>query len=259
MSNIIFYFSGTGNSLKAAKTIAKELGDTEIVSMGKHEKFIFSKQYKTVGFVYPDYFWGLPAKVIEFIKNMSPGENKNAYWYSIATYGGDIGNAVYQLFELLLSRHNIKLNNGMKLKMFSNYVVMYDMRTNVDEITKKSNEELLPLIESIKKRENNKVSKWTKLLSFINRSFVKTVPGKDTNFTVNDKCTGCGICGEVCPVKNIEMKNNLPQYNHKCEQCLACIQYCPLKAINYKNATQNRRRYSHPDISHKELSLYNNR
>jgi flavodoxin len=29
--NIIFYFTGTGNSLKAAKDIASVLGDTELV------------------------------------------------------------------------------------------------------------------------------------------------------------------------------------------------------------------------------------
>ena len=35
MSNIIFYFSGTGNCLKVAKEIAKELENCKIVSMAK--------------------------------------------------------------------------------------------------------------------------------------------------------------------------------------------------------------------------------
>ena len=79
----------------------------------------------------------------------------------------------------------------------------------------------------------------------------------DKNYTVNNNCTGCTICEKVCPVKNIEMADNKPKYKHHCEQCVACIQYCPQKAINYKNVTQTRRRYTHPEISYKELCGYN--
>jgi epoxyqueuosine reductase QueG len=53
------------------------------------------------------------------------------------------------------------------------------------------------------------------------------------------------------------MANNKPQYKHHCEQCVACIQFCPQKAINYKDATQNRRRYTNPEIKYKELYEYN--
>jgi flavodoxin len=70
MENIIFYFSGTGNSLIVAKTIVKELGNSEIVSMAKSEKYSFTKPYDTIGFIYPTYYWRLPKKVAAFIKNI---------------------------------------------------------------------------------------------------------------------------------------------------------------------------------------------
>ncbi len=35
MKAVIYYFSGTGNSLKVAKDIAAGLGDTEIISIGE--------------------------------------------------------------------------------------------------------------------------------------------------------------------------------------------------------------------------------
>jgi ferredoxin len=257
MENIVFYFSGTGNCLRVAKTIIKELGTGEIVSMAKPGKYNLIKQYDTIGFIYPTYFWGLPKKVIEFIENLNLNNNKNAYYYSITTYGGSAGNAVYQLYELLLNSHGIKISLGKKLQMFSNYVVMYDMSEKADEITKKSNEELVPIIDSIKMRKNNTINKLTKVFNFINKDFIKKVANMDKDFTINNNCTGCGICKEVCPVKNIEMINNKPQYNHHCEQCVACIQFCPQKAINYKDVTQGRRRYTNPEINYKELSEYN--
>jgi ferredoxin len=258
MGNVVFYFSGTGNSLKVAKTIVNELGNTEIISMAKSGNYSLKKQYDTIGFIYPTYFWGLPKKVIEFVSNLDFGNNKTAYYYAIATYGGSAGNAINQIYELLLKKHNVRLNFTQKLKMFSNYVIIYDMSKAVNEITKKSDKNLIPIVDSIKNRKNNKVNRLTKIFSFINKDFIKKVSTMDKDYTINNNCTGCGICKEVCPVKNIEIINKKPQFNHNCENCIACIQYCPQKAINYKNATQNRGRYINPEISYKELSERNN-
>jgi ferredoxin len=257
MENIVFYFSGTGNSLRAAKTISRELENCDIVSMAK--QFSLTKRYDSIGFVYPTYYWGLPKKVIEFIETMNFDNNKDTYYYSIATYGGLAGNSVYQMYELLFNWHGIKLNYGQKLQMFANYVVAYDMSEKIDRITKKSNKKLVPIIDSIKMRKNNNINKLTKIFESMNKKFVEKVPSMDKDFTVNNNCIGCGICKKVCPVKNIEMVNNKPQYKHHCEQCVACIQFCPKKAINYKNITQNRRRYTNPEINYKELSEYNNK
>ena len=258
MNNIIFYFSGTGNSLKAAKAIAAELGNCRIVSMGKPGNYTLTEKYDSIGFIYPVYFWGLPKKTIEFIKNMNLDTSKNAYFYSLATMGGDAMYAVYQIYEIMEKRHGIKMNYCQKIKMFSNDVLLYEMRKDVAGITKKSNEKLVPIIKAIKNRENNKANKFTKIFAFLNKQFLKTVSNTDRHYTVDNNCTGCGICEKVCPVKNITMKNNKPEYSHNCEQCVACIQYCPPMAINYKNVTQNRRRYNHPEIDYKELAKYNN-
>jgi len=255
VENIVFYFSGTGNSLYAAKCISKELGNCEIVSMAK--PFNPIKQYDSVGFIYPVYYWGMPKKVIEFIENLNINKNKDAYYYSIATYGGLAGNAVYQMYELLFNRHGIKLNYGKNLKMFANYVVAYDMSAKIEEITQKANMKLIPIINSIKKRKSNNINKFTRIFKSMNEKFIKEVSNMDKDFTVNNNCTGCSICEKVCPVKNIEMVNNRPEYKHQCEQCVACIQFCPQKAINYKNLTQNRKRYTNPEISYKELYEYN--
>jgi ferredoxin len=255
MNNIVFYFSGTGNCLKVAKDIAKELENCEIASMAK--LFDFAKQYESIGFVYPTYFWGLPKKVIEFIENINLENNKEAYFYAIATYGGSAGNAICQLDELLLKKHGIKLNYGQKIKMFSNYVIMYDMSEKVNEITKKSNKKLIPINKTKKMKRSNRINKLTKIFEFVNKKNKKKVSNMDKDYNINNNCTGCAICEKVCPVRNIEIVNSKPEYKHHCENCTACIQFCPQKAINYKDATQNRRRYTNPDINYMELFEYN--
>ena len=264
MNNIIFCFSGTGNSLKTAKTIAAsafveaESGNTEIISMGKPGKYTLSKKYDTVGFVYPVYFLGLPKKVAEFAANLDLSSSKNAYFYSVATHGGHAGNGVYQMYELLHKHHGVKMNYGRDLKMFSNNVNQYDMKKNVKEITEKSDAALVPIVDSIKNRQNRSANGLTKIFDFINKMFIKNVWNMDKHYTVSDACTACGICVKVCPVKNIELLNNGLKFNNKCEQCVACIQYCPVKAINYKNLTQKRGRYTNPEISFKVLSEFYN-
>jgi ferredoxin/flavodoxin len=256
MKNIIFYFSGTGNSLQAAKTIAKELEQCAIVSMAK--PFDATAQYDSIGFIYPTYFWGLPKKVIAFIESLHLQNNKSAYYYAVTTYGGSPGNALNQLNTILRNKHGIMLNYGHGLQMFSNYVVMYEMRENIDEIAKKSNQRLVSIVSDIKTRQNKKISALPGVFGFINKTFINNVSCQDKYFNVNESCTGCGVCKEVCPVKNIDLVNGKPEYAHHCEQCVACIQFCPQKAINYKKVTQNRRRYTNPEITFKELSAYNN-
>ncbi|MCL2067110.1 MAG: EFR1 family ferrodoxin [Treponema sp.] len=257
MENIVFYFSGTGNCLKAAKDISKELANCDIRSMAK--PFDFTKQYDSIGFVYPTYFYGLPKRVIEFIKNINLEDNKKAYFYAVTVHGGFAGNAPYQLYELLLKQHGIKLAYIKTLKMFQNYVIMFEMSKKADLITKKSNRAIIPIINSIKAKKSNRVNKLTKIMAKSNRDFLEKVSTMDKDYSVNNNCTGCTICEKVCPVKNIEMINNKPEFRHHCENCLACIHYCPQRAINYKNVTQNRKRYTNPEISYRELAEFNNK
>jgi flavodoxin len=75
MENIVFYFSGTGNSLTVAKKIVEELGGGEIVSMTKTD-YQLKEQYNTIGFVFPIYFLGLPKSVRQFIATAHFENNK---------------------------------------------------------------------------------------------------------------------------------------------------------------------------------------
>jgi ferredoxin/flavodoxin len=256
MENIVFYFSGTGNSLKVAKTLARELGNCEIISMGKAEKYNITKQYDTIGFVHPVYYWGLPKKVAEFVKN-TDFNNMSSYYYAIATYGGIIGNGNRQINELLDER-NIILNYGGKIRMVANYIINYNIFNNITKCLSRADKKLSLIISDIKNRKNNKIKKPNKKVEQIYQNAIQTI-SLVQDYNINDNCIGCGTCKDVCPVRNIEIINKKPVFNNKCECCVACIQYCPRQAINYKDKTQKRKRYTHPEISYKELSEYNNK
>lgn len=47
------------------------------------------------------------------------------------------------------------------------------------------------------------------------------------------KCTGCGICSEVCPHDVFLMENGKVQIKDKdlCMECGACVKNCPFAAL----------------------------
>ena len=64
MTNIIFYYTGTGNSRHAANRAAEALGGATLIHMGRKRdegyKALFAD---AVGFVFPVYAWGPPLAV----------------------------------------------------------------------------------------------------------------------------------------------------------------------------------------------------
>ncbi|MDR3295986.1 MAG: EFR1 family ferrodoxin [Clostridiales Family XIII bacterium] len=250
--NVIFYFSGTGNCLKLAKDIARELPGCEIVSMGRNHHCVLDGAYDSVGFVYPTYFVGLPLKVREFLLELDFGANKEAYIYAVTTCGRTAGNALAQA-AALLGQRGMRLDYGNKIDMFSNYVVLYDMSKKVDEKTARSDKAAVPVIDDIKNKAARKTGGVNPLLEWYYKGKAKSIPAMDKGYTVSGKCVSCGICKEVCPVDNIALQDGKPVFKHHCEQCVACIQYCPERAIDYKNKTQGRGRYTNPHIGYKEL------
>ena len=53
-----------------------------------------------------------------------------------------------------------------------------------------------------------------------------------------DKCLGCGVCVNVCPVDAITMENGKAVIDQeKCIHCGKCFNVCPPKAIrpNFEN------------------------
>lgn len=55
MTKKIYYFTGTGNSMRAATKIAERLGHTEIISMRTDPSTVPATDCDVIGFVYPVY------------------------------------------------------------------------------------------------------------------------------------------------------------------------------------------------------------
>ena len=47
-----------------------------------------------------------------------------------------------------------------------------------------------------------------------------------------EKCTGCGACVDVCPVKAIKMEGDKAVVGEECIDCGVCVNTCPVQAIS---------------------------
>ncbi|MBL4931836.1 EFR1 family ferrodoxin [Clostridium paridis] len=243
--NIIFYFSGTGNSLKVAKDIAAAIEDCELISMGKSHKL--SGTYERIGFVYPVYGGGLPGAVERFVKALDLLENKNSFIFSVCTSGSGSAGGLTNISKIIDSKDG-KLSYGETVRCFSNYVGLYAMGNNADIKAKAQAQATKQVIKDIQSLAVKPPSKNNPMI-LLHGPFIKWLAKRDKAFNVSEACNSCATCSKVCPVENIKMQDGKPIFLHHCEQCVACVQWCPKQAINIKNKTQNRGRYHHPDIT----------
>lgn len=47
-----------------------------------------------------------------------------------------------------------------------------------------------------------------------------------------EKCIGCGICENICPVEAIKIEDGKAEISDGCIECGACVGECPVEAIS---------------------------
>jgi ferredoxin len=255
MKTIIYYFTGTGNSLAAAKKIATALKDCELVPIASLPdtpgKIVPAAD--RVGIICPVYDSGIPVIVKEFAERLDIGAVP--YAFGIVTMGSIGVSALHQLNGILLQGCRRKLDAAFAVKMPGNFppVGVPPTGKKKEEILKNADADIAAIAVTIQKGQAvppsfAPVSSLIRMLLY--PPFVRNVHGGDTSFSVGDTCTACGTCAKVCPVGNIAMENDRPVFLHHCELCCACLNFCPVEAIqlNMFQGTKGRGRYRHPDL-----------
>lgn len=253
---MIFYFSGTGNSLHVAKAIAS-VQKQDLVSLaaenekpGERADYTFSRG-EMLGFVFPIYAWAPPKMVLDFIGKMNI-KGERPYIFSISTCGGHEGNAT-ELIRKALSKKGFELDSAFTLKMPGNYVLAMDVKPPEQEreILKAAEKRIAEINEVLAKRgtreyqliQGEKAAIKTALVAPLFNAFALST----RQFYATDACTRCKLCERVCPVHTITVDEK-PSWGKRCTQCLACINRCPARAIQYGKSTIDRGRYAHPDL-----------
>ena len=270
---MIFYFSGTGNSKWAAKTLALETGDT-LVSipevLNSDCTFTLEKD-EHIGFIFPIHGWRVPSIVKDFLSKLSiktKGEDFSIHKHTsfcLVTAGDSIGKAIERFQKML---NSVAVGNSMELKavysliMPESYVGLpgMDVDTKEKEIEKKefASKQLIEFSKMLKQlpyTDNQQVWGWEQLKrgpipSFFSGpvgAFFERILVTDKPFhVISRRCVKCGICANVCPVEDI--KGGLgyePEWLHngKCLTCFSCYHHCPHHAIEFGKRTRKKGQY----------------
>lgn len=116
--NILFYFTGTGNSLAVAKSIANKLEDTILMPILDPDALsIINQQTERIGLVFPIHINSIPWLLEKFIERMQ--NLPHIYYFAIATHGGKPGMTELYLNKLF-NKQQITLNAYFEIKMINN-------------------------------------------------------------------------------------------------------------------------------------------
>lgn len=243
---VIYYFSATGNSLKAALDIASYYQQSEVKKITRKNSTLPPTDSTMIGFIFPVYMGGLPKIVSDFLRNFP--FRKDIYYFSVATYYTYKGSTLSVVDKILHDR-GIRLNYGNYIPTVGNCLKEYEVPASKrPAILAKAERITKEIVEDVKRRTEKSPSGYCRISDKLHKGlfnlFFKNTYRK---FIREDTCTGCGLCSKVCPVNNISIKTGKPEWGRDCESCHACVHWCPRHAINI-GKSKRRLQYHHPDI-----------
>ncbi|MDR1472187.1 MAG: EFR1 family ferrodoxin [Synergistaceae bacterium] len=229
-------FTGTGNTLLMAGVLADELKHAQlevgIVSMDRPHGFKLPED-SALGLAVPLACFSTYPTAWRFIDSLPEGNGREAFF--LATMGGMSGGMEGPIRRVVEGK-GYKPIGAAIVKMPSNYA-----------------NKTIPVEENRARieRAETQVKKFAALLrtgetnwgadGLASRFLARLAHGQKpwrmfhSLFPIavdSDKCTGCGVCGELCPEKNILVSAGTAIIGKSCQSCQRCVGFCPARAIS---------------------------
>lgn len=247
---MVFYFTGTGNSLYVAKQIEEK--PSSIPQVMRQEKLEFAAD--SIGIVAPVYGHEVPPMVKGFLKK---AVFDTKYFYMILTYGNRHGGAA-ELAKKLCDECGIAVNYINVIVMVDNWLPGFDMNDQKN-IDKRIEENMAVILDDLAAHKNM-ISEVTEADRTVHQQFLARMSQMPEDawqhlLRVTDACVGCGICEKVCPAASVHVEDGKAVHiPGNCQTCLACAHACPQKAIQLTIPEKNpEARYRNEHISQQEI------
>lgn len=258
---MIICFTGTGNSLVVARELRKHIGDEIFVMRGEAAaapgnlpELSLPEGDKRVVWVFPVYSWGVPPVVARFIREIKVSERfACALHHMVVTCGDDIGMTDRVFRKLIGARGWNAATEAYSVIMPNTYVLMMGFNVDSSEVASAKLAEMPAAVEDIAlsiigKKSCHRLVRgafaWFKT-SVIYPSFKRSAMSAKP-FHSTDGCTVCGLCARECPLDNITMSKDGPEWGANCAMCLRCYHICPRHSVAYGKTTNGKGQYICP-------------
>jgi ferredoxin/GNAT superfamily N-acetyltransferase len=241
----IVWFSGTGGVEHVSKKLSEKLlqqGNINIsMKMSECLNGHYLKTMESAPIVadflfvlYPVHAFDAPEIVYKWLQTLPEGNGTRAVVISVSG-GGEMWpntSCRRKTIQLLIEKGYAVIYERMFV-MPSNMLVETEpdlvshiMRT----LPLKIQDLLKDLNNGVVRRDRVKLSSiWLEPISRWERKVVKR---GSKLFVVNDQCSRCGCCVDLCPMDNIKLESSeKPVFGDECLLCLKCYYTCPQKAI----------------------------
>lgn len=243
---MIFYFTGTGNSLFAARQLADDGEEVVSIAQALREKrfHYVLRENEKLGFVFPVYFYTVSDPVLQLVRRLRV-ENAS-YVYAVIPCGASIG-AAGGFLKAELQKRGLTLRRADALVVPDGALIYYDVDPpeELERQLQAAAQALAGIKRKIDGRSADRIGGNAvagKAMSALYHACMRTKP-----FYAQDTCIHCGKCAANCPAEAIRMENGRPVWaKPKCLKCCGCINRCPAAAIQYGKKTASRNRYVNP-------------
>jgi ferredoxin len=267
-ANVIFFWSATGNSLRAARAVADRLVaggeacDLVSIAAAPDGGYRLDGACRRVGFAFPVYWGGVPAPVERFIAGLSAADTAPAYVFTLVTSGGSAFKSTGHDAAELLARRGLAPNAAFAVTFYSSYYVahsalVYRTRPDRDKAIAAAEAALAGVADRVAALEPTARPRRNPLAHYLYDGRRHSLAAADARFMVGPACNGCALCARLCPVGNITLADGLPRWGHSCTGCLGCLHWCPQEAIDFGPVTAGRERYHHPSANLKRMIAAN--
>ena len=260
---MIFYFTGTGNSLYVARQLAAATGEGEGAPYSIAQQLRFGPQvYKdeAIVIVSPVYYHELPDPVKEFVRTCTFSCD---YLAIVGTYGNRHGGFA-ELTRRFLEEQGMRAAYINAIVMVDNALPGYDIaeQLNIDP-GKRVDDQIAAVATDIEARRAYVMPCSEEDLAhhFQLVGKGKIAPTADNPlYRVTDACVGCGTCAQVCPMNCISLVDGRAQHTYeRCATCMACIHACPQFAIEFATLSEKNPgvHYRNPHVTLDDLVAAN--
>jgi Formate hydrogenlyase subunit 6/NADH:ubiquinone oxidoreductase 23 kD subunit (chain I) len=233
---VVFFFSGTGNTWWVADRIKKQLdakginADTVSVDALTPKKADWwIKTADLVLFGWPVHNSDMPGPMKRFVNSL-PVVEKGKHIHIFCTQSAFSGDGAWHY-------HRHFEEKGLIIDSAEHFIMPSNRNGNgsdrhfaaIMERCGKSVERYADRLLSGQAHIRGRRSGW---MGGLQRAPYKIAFGRlQKRVRIDaDKCTGCGLCAQLCPAQNIRMDGKAVPLDH-CALCMRCVAFCPADAI----------------------------